>query len=153
MRQVAKLDILDVRLSLASGVGLPSTLNSFLREFGIQWTIKRLWRFLPSFIGVCTNCRFIIFPMFLAFAVGGVPGLSSAQLTCQPNGDVTQDRNLTAADALQVFKQSLGLSDPPLNTCQLSIADVYPRPSAPDGIITAAGASRIFQRLPVCRPA
>ena len=115
--------------------------------------IQQFRRFLPYFIGRCTSCRSIIFLMLLAFVIVGLPALSSAQQICQPTGDVTQDGTLTAADALQVLQQALGLSDPPLNTCELSIADVYPRPNAPDGTITAADALCIFQSalgMPSC---
>ena len=115
--------------------------------------IRQPRRFLPCFIGRCTSCLAIIFLMLLAFVIVGLPALSSPQQSCWPNGDVTQDGNLTAADALQVFQQALGLSDPPLNTCELSIADVYPQPNAPDGTITAADALCILRRavgLPSC---
>lgn len=82
----------------------------------------------------------------------GTPTRAGAQ-TCHPDGDINQDGSVTAADALRVFQQVRGAADPPLNTCELRIADVYPEPSAPDGNITAADALCIFRRsqdLPSC---
>ena len=70
---------------------------------------------------------------------------------CPPNGDVDQNGNVTAADALLAFQQALSLAD--LSGCQLSIADVFPQPATPDGNITAADALCIFQKalsLPSC---
>lgn len=70
---------------------------------------------------------------------------------CQHNGDVNQDGSVTAADALLAFQQALGLTQ--LSACQVSIADVYPQPSAPDDTITASDALCIFQKslgLPSC---
>ena len=70
---------------------------------------------------------------------------------CLPNGDVDQNASVTAADALLAFQQALGLTQ--LTACQSIIADVFPRPAAPDGSITAADALCIFQKalgLPSC---
>ena len=70
---------------------------------------------------------------------------------CPPDGDVDQNGSVTAADALLVFQQALGLAQ--LDTCQTSIADVFPLPTAPDGAITASDALCIFQKalgLPSC---
>ena len=88
---------------------------------------------------------------FLALIVMGLPALSGAQPTCQPDGDVDQNGSVTAADALLVFQQALGLSQ--LSTCQRTIADVFPQPTSPDGNITASDALCIFQKalsLPSC---
>ena len=81
--------------------------------------------------------------MFLALIVMGLPALSGAQQTCQPDGDVDQNGSVTAADALLVFQQALGSTE--LSACQRVIADVFPQPSAPDGAITASDALCIFQ--------
>ena len=88
---------------------------------------------------------------FLALIVMGLPALSGAQPTCQSDGDVDQNGSVTAADALLVFQQALGLSQ--LSTCQRTIADVFPQPTSPDGNITASDALCIFQKalsLPSC---
>ena len=80
----------------------------------------------------------------------GLSALSDAQ-TCQPDGDVDQSGSVTAADALMVFQQALGIVQ--LDTCQQGIADVYPQPATPDGNITASDALCIFQKalgLPSC---
>ena len=73
-----------------------------------------------------------------------LPALSSAQQTCQPDGDVNQNGSVTAVDALLAFQQALSLTQ--LDACQLSIADVFPSPHAPDGNITASDALCIFQK-------
>ena len=68
-----------------------------------------------------------------------------------PDGDVDQNGSVTAADALLVFQQALGLAQ--LSTCQRGIADVFPQPTSPDGNITASDALCIFQKalsLPSC---
>ena len=81
----------------------------------------------------------------------GLPVLSGAQPTCLPDGDVDQNGSVTAADALLVFQQALGLAQ--LDTCQQTIADVFPQPDTPDGAITASDALCIFQKalsLPSC---
>ena len=88
--------------------------------------------------------RSVIFLMFLALVVVGLPALSSAQTACQPDGDVDQNGSVTAADALLVFRQALGLGE--LSTCQQIIADVFPSPATPDGVITAADVLCIFQK-------
>ena len=72
-------------------------------------------------------------------------------VVCPANGDVDQNGNVTAADALLVFQQALSLTV--LSDCQLSIADVFPQPAAPDGDITAADALCVFRKalgLPSC---
>ena len=100
--------------------------------------IQRLRRFLP-----CLT--------LLALVVLGLPAHSDAQPTCLPDGDVDQNGSVTAADALLVFQQALGLAQ--LDTCQQSIADVFPQPATPDGSITASDALCIFQKalsLPSC---
>ena len=87
----------------------------------------------------------------LLLVVIGLPALSGAQQTCQPNGDVDQNGSVTAADALLAFQQALSLA--PLSMCQLSVANVFPLPTAPDDIITASDALCIFQKalgLPSC---
>ena len=89
--------------------------------------------------------------LLLALVLMGLPALSGAQQTCPPDGDVNQNRSVTIADALLVFQQTLSLVK--LDTCQQSIADVYPQPAAPDGSITVADALCIFQKalgLPSC---
>ena len=81
----------------------------------------------------------------------GLPALSGAQQTCQPDGDVDQSGGVTAADALLAFQQALSLVQ--LSACQLSIADVFPQPATPDGTLTASDALCIFQKalgLPSC---
>ena len=70
---------------------------------------------------------------------------------CPSDGDIDQNGSVTAADALLVFQQALGLAQ--LSACQQSIADVFPIPTAPDGSITASDALCIFQKalgLPSC---
>ena len=89
------------------------------------------------------NVNFVIL-MVLVFFMVGLPALSDAQQTCQPDGDVDQNGSVTAADALLAFQQALGQAR--LSTCQFSIADVAPQPHAPDGSITAADALCIFQK-------
>lgn len=108
--------------------------------------LRRLFRLTAPNVSMPLSIILLIFIMM------GLPILSSAQ-TCRPSGDVTQDGALTAADALRVFQQALGISEPPLNECEQRIADVYPQPGAPDRNITAADALCIFQSalgLPSC---
>ena len=115
--------------------------------------VQQFRRFMAFLDGWCTGRRSLISLVLLVFVIGALPAVSDAQHACRPTGDVTQDETLTAADALRVFQQALGLADPPLSTCQLSIADVFPQPGAPDGNITAADALCIFQSalgLPSC---
>ena len=115
--------------------------------------VQQLRRFTAFLDGRCTGRRSLISLVLLAFVIWVLPAVSGAQQACRPTGDVTQDETLTAADALRVFQLALGLAEPPLSACQLSIADVYPQPGAPDGNITAADALCIFQRalgLPSC---
>ena len=84
--------------------------------------------------------------MLLAAFVMGLPTLAGSQ-TCLPSGDVDQDSSLTTMDALLVFRHVfLGTADPPLSSCQLKLADVYPAPNAPDGRVTLSDALCIFQR-------
>ena len=114
---------------------------------------RRLWGFLLSVLARRPICRSIPSLLLLAFVVTGLPSLSGAQQTCLPDGDVDQNGSVTAADALLAFQQALSLVD--LDACQLSIADVYPQPAAPDGNITASDALCIFQKalsLPSCLP-
>ena len=95
--------------------------------------------------------RFVRFLMLLAVVVVGLPAQSGAQPTCLPAGDVDQNGSVTAADALLVFQQALGLAQ--LSACQQTIADVFPQPANPDGSITASDALCIFQKalsLPSC---
>ena len=104
-------------------------------------TLQRLWKFLlfaPSLV-------------FLFLIVIPLPALSDAEQTCRPDGDVDQNGSVTAADALLAFQQALGLAQ--LSTCQQSVANVFPQPTAPDGTITASDALCIFQKalgLPSC---
>ena len=102
-------------------------------------TTRQLRKFLP------------FAPSFLLLIVIALPELSNAQQTCRPDGDVDQNGSVTAADALLAFQQALSLA--PLSTCQVSIANVFPSPDAPDGNITASDALCIFQKalgLPSC---
>ena len=113
-------------------------------------TIQRSSISLPFVLGQRTG-RCIVSLMLLVFIVVGLPTLSGAQQTCQPDGDIDQNGSVTAADALLVFQQALGLAQ--LSTCQRDIADVFPQPTSPDGNITASDALCIFQKalsLPSC---
>ena len=70
---------------------------------------------------------------------------------CLSDADVDRNGSVTAADALLVFQEALGLAQ--LTACQRAIADVFPQPAAPDGSITASDALCIFQKvlgLPSC---
>ena len=87
--------------------------------------------------------HFLILLVVLAVYLPASPAVSQ---TCLPNGDINQDGNITASDALLAFQHALGVADPPLNSCQLTLADVYPVPTAPDGRITASDALCIFQK-------
>ena len=114
-------------------------------------TIHRLRTIRPFFLGQCAVCRRISCLMLLALVVAGLPALSGAQTTCLPDGDVDQNGSVTAADALLAFQQALGLAQ--LDTCQETVADVFPQPTSPDGSITASDALCIFQKalsLPSC---
>ena len=107
--------------------------------------------FLPFPIHWRTGRRSGASLLLLALILMGLPAVSGAQQTCQPDGDVDRNGSVTAADALLAFQQALGLA--PLSTCQLSIANVFPVPTAPDGAITASDALCIFQKalgLPSC---
>ena len=100
--------------------------------------IQRLRRFLP-------------YLTLLTLFVVGLSTLAGAQSTCLPDGDVDQNGSVTAADALLVFQQALGLAQ--MSACQQTIADVFPQPTSPDGAITASDALCIFQKalgLPSC---
>ena len=107
-------------------------------------TIQRRQRYRPFTPVQQTACRSIISLVLLILIVTGLPALSGAQQTCQPDGDVDQNGSVTAADALLAFQQALGL--PQLSACQLSIANVFPLPTTPDGTITASDALCIFQK-------
>ena len=114
-------------------------------------TIQRLWKFLPFVLAQRTACRSFTFLVLLALMVIGLPAFSGAQQTCQPDGDVDRNGNVTAADALLAFQQALSLAQ--LSGCELSIADVFPLPATPDGAVTASDALCIFQKalgLPSC---
>ena len=102
---------------------------------------RRFFLFAP---GQHTACRSFTFLMLLLLIVIGLPVLSGAQQSCQPDGDVDRNGSVTAADALLAFQQALSLA--PLSMCQLSIANVFPLPTAPDDTITASDALCIFQK-------
>ena len=113
-------------------------------------TIQRRRRFLP-FVLQPTAHRTVTSLLLLVLILLGLPALSGAQQACQPDGDVDRNGNVTAADALLAFQQALGLAQ--LDACQLTIANVFPSPGAPDGNITASDALCIFQKalsLPSC---
>ena len=113
--------------------------------------IQRFRRLVPFVLDPRPLYRCVTSLMLLALIVMGLPALADAQPTCLPDGDVDQNGSVTAADALLVFQQALGLAD--LNACQRSIADVFPQPTSPDGAITASDALCIFQKaliLPSC---
>ena len=115
--------------------------------------IQQHRRFLPFLIGWRTGAHSITSLILLAFVIVGLPVLAGAQQTCQPDGDVDRNGSVTAADALLAFQQALSLVQ--LDACQLTIADVFPQPAAPDGNITASDALCIFQKalgLPSCLP-
>ena len=114
-------------------------------------TIQRLRRFLPFVLCQHTACQSATSLMLLLLMAMGLPALSGAQPTCQPDGDVDRNGSVTAADALLAFQQALSLAQ--LTACQRDIADVAPLPTAPDGNITASDALCIFQKalsLPSC---
>ena len=113
--------------------------------------IERLPKFLPFLpaprpIDRCVPCLIILIALAL-----GMPAPSSAQPACLPDGDVDHNGAVTAADALLVFQQALGLAQ--LDACQRTIADVFPQPAGPDGAITASDALCVFRKalsLPSC---
>ena len=114
-------------------------------------TIQRLQRFLSFIPGQPTVYRSVPSLLLLALLVMGLPAPSGAQQACRPDGDVDRNGSVTAADALLAFQQALRLVQ--LDACQLTIADVFPQPAAPDGSITASDALCIFQKalsLPSC---
>ena len=116
-------------------------------------THQRFQRFLPLALNRRAIYESVVSLMLLALIVLGLPAISDAQQTCLPDGDVDQNGSVTAADALLAFQQALSLVQ--LDACQLTIADVFPQPAAPDGNITAADALCIFQKalsLPSCLP-
>ena len=78
--------------------------------------IQRLWRFLRFVLGRRTVCRFVISLMLLGLMVMGLLALSSAQQTCQPDGDVDQSGSVTAVDARLAFQQALSLTQ--LSACR-----------------------------------
>ena len=113
--------------------------------------VQRLRRCVPFVLAQRFGHRYVTILLLLALVVMGLPALSDAQATCPPDGDVDQNGSVTAADALLVFQQALGLTQ--LSACQRIIADVFPKPTAPDGNITASDALCIFQEalsLPSC---
>ena len=113
--------------------------------------IQRLRRYLPFALGRRTVCRFVTSLMLLGLMVMDLPALTGDQQTCGPDGDVDQSGSVAAADALLAFQQALSLTQ--LSACQLSIADVSPRPATPDGTITVSDALCILQKalgLPSC---
>ena len=89
-------------------------------------------------------CRIVASFMLCVLVGAGLPTPSDAQEPCPTNGDVDQDGSITAVDAMWVFLQALDLTE--LSACQAAIADVFPSPSLPDGMITAADALCIFHR-------
>ena len=107
-------------------------------------TTQRFRRFLPFVLGQRIPYRLFTSLMLLVLILMCLPALSSAQQTCQPDGDVNQNGSVTAVDALLAFQQALSLTQ--LDACQLSIADVFPSPHAPDGNVTASDALCIFQK-------
>ena len=114
-------------------------------------TIQRLRRFLPFVFCQRNAYQSATSLVLLLLMFMGMPALSGAQQTCQPDGDVDRSGSVTAADALLAFQQALSLAQ--LSACQLTIADVFPQPAAPDGNITASDALCIFQKalsLPSC---
>ena len=74
------------------------------------------------------NSRILVlgrhFLILLAALTVCLPASTISQ-TCLSNGDINQDGNITASDALLAFQHALGIADPPLNDCQLTLADVY----------------------------
>ena len=105
-------------------------------------TIQRLRRFLPFVFCQRNAYQSVTSLVLLLLMFVGLPALSGAQQTCQPDGDVDRSGSVTAADALLTFQQALSLAQ--LSACQLTIADVFPQPAAPDGNITASDALCIF---------
>ena len=113
--------------------------------------VQRFLRSLFSVVGRPAACRWALSLVLLVLLVAGLPRLSGAQPSCLPNGDVDQNGAITAADALLVFQQALGLTQ--LNSCQRTFADVFPEPADPDGAITASDALCVFRKalsLPSC---
>ena len=90
--------------------------------------------------------RYSVFLIFLVVLAVYLFAPLAVSQTCLPNGDINQDGNITSSDALLAFQHALGVADPPLNSCQLTLADVYPVPTVPDGRITASDALCIFQK-------
>ena len=113
--------------------------------------VQRLWRLWGCVLRQRSASHVISSLALLALLVTLLPALSIAQPACLPDGDVDQNGSVTAADALLVFQQALGLAQ--LSACQRTIADVFPQPSNPDESITASDALCIFQKalsLPSC---
>ena len=113
--------------------------------------IQQHQRFLAFLIGARAGNRSIPSFMFLTLIIVVLPVLAGAQQTCQSDGDINQDGEVTVADALLAFQQTFGLVQ--LDTCQQTIADISPQPSMPDGDITASDVLCIFQKalsLPSC---
>ena len=113
--------------------------------------IQRLRKILPFLPALRRFYRSVHFLFILLALLLGMPAPSSAQPACPPDGDVDQNGAVTAADALFVFQQALGLAQ--LDACQRTIADVFPQPADPDGAITASDALCVFRKalgLPSC---
>ena len=113
--------------------------------------IQRLRKFLSFFLALRLFYRSVPYLILLIALILGLPAPSGAQQVCPPDGDVDQNGAVTAADALLVFQQALGLAQ--LDACQRTIADVFPQPADPDGAITASDALCVFRKalgLPSC---
>ena len=93
-------------------------------------------------------CRTVV-PCLMILMVCLSHDPAAAQL-CLHDGDVTQDRILSPADALRAFEHFLSRATPPLDACQLARTNVLD----PDGSgITPGDALCIFRRflaLPSC---
>ena len=66
------------------------------------------------YIVQCSGRRRVRLPL-VAFSLMGLPALAGARPTCLPDGDVDQDGNVTAADALLVLQHALSILQ--LDTC------------------------------------
>ena len=104
-------------------------------------------------LGCSFACRLSICSIFLVFALIMVFLAPAAAQTCQPDGDVNGSGTLTGADVRRVLQHILRIADPPLDDCELNIADVSSRSNDPDINVTAADVRCILQeilRLPSC---
>ena len=113
--------------------------------------IQRLRKSLSFFLALRLFYRSVPCLIILIAIALGLPTTPGAQPACPPNGDVDRNGAVTAADALLVFQQALGLAQ--LEACQQTIADVFPQPADPDGAITASDALCVFRKalgLPSC---